>query len=119
MRYTVIHREMSDEAPPPTNTPTDRALTGLELLKDKIRANADLSQRLRDMEASMVDLKRQSTQLPSIDPKIVEAIKKLSSRIDTIETNQKDLISALTEINNKVYDLERLIQALGSVCDGI
>ena len=96
-----------------------RALSGLEILKEKVRSHADLNARLREMEASVTEMRRQSTNLPQIDPKIVEAIKKSNSRIEKIESNQADLIAALSAINNKVYDLERLIAALGSINDGI
>jgi ribosomal protein L29 len=113
--------DTTQDAPQQTPEVTNihKALSGLDLLREKVKSNGDLSGRLRQMEADLNDLRRQSTSTPAIDPRMIEAVKKQNARIEKIESVQQDLIAALSALNNKTYDLERLIQALGSITDGL
>ena len=109
--------------PPPQsdqpNENVERALSGLEALRERVRANADLSQRLRDLEASVNDIRRQSAAVPPIDPQVRSAVQKINARIEKLEQMTQGLLEALTVINSKQSDMERLLAAFSQITDGV
>lgn len=94
----------------------DHALTGIDRIRERIRAHGDLQARLGDLETQLNDMRRSSMATPSIDPGALKnAFSKLEARVKKSEELTAGLLDALTAINAKQHDLERLIHALGAI----